>query len=262
MHFRFAGGNDLPLGEHFSPLYVWVMARMFPHSGHNNRSWRTPLLLLVCAVALSACFGRVPVVDPDPAAIEQAKKRGGSAIDPTHRDAGDLYALESGTVTRPPPIDSAFGSRPSGPPTQNLQQQARPAAAPKQVAAVDPKTGKKRIRAVAVLQVKGAPGDGNAELTEAMRDVLRNAGWPVRRKPGPDTLTVRGKVRIGSANGGKQPVQLAWTVTDPAGRVLGTIRQKNSVPAGLVDEGFGSNARHVAKAASSGIFDLVKKAKK
>ena len=124
------------------------------------------------------------------------------------------------------------------------------------------KSGKREIRAVAVPKVRGAPGDGNAELTAAMRTVLRNAGWPVRAEPGSDTLTVRGNVEIGKARKGKQPIKLAWIVSDPTGEVLGTIRQKNNVPAGSVDHGFGPNAKFVAKAASSGIFDLVKQKRK
>ena len=36
-----------------------------------------------------------------------------------------------------------------------------------------------------MLAVKGAPGEGNAELTNAMRETLKEAGWPVLSKPRP-----------------------------------------------------------------------------
>ncbi|NNF78377.1 MAG: hypothetical protein HKN05_10155, partial [Rhizobiales bacterium] len=197
-----------------------------------------------------------------------AKSLGGSAIDPTHRDAGDLLAIETGTAELPggpgaldepgthdPPDGLSPGSR-SGASNRQI------AAAPQPRETIKPAPGTKAIRAVAVPQVKGAPGDGNRELTAAMREVLKNAGWPVRSKPGGDTLTVRGNVKLGQKKRGKQPITLAWVVTDPAGDVLGTVKQANKVPAGSVDRGFGPNARYVAQAAAPGIFNLVKDAKK
>jgi len=214
------------------------------------------LAVLGLTLALGGCLNSgTPVVPPSAAAIERAKTLGGSAIDPTHRDAGDLIAIETGTAERP---GGPAGFDSGSPSTLSNQQIA--AAQPRET--IKPAPNTTAIRAVAVPQVKGAPGDGNRELTSAMREVLKNAGWPVRSKPGDDTLTVRGKVKLGQKKKGKQPITLAWVVSDPAGAVLGTVKQANRVPAGSVDRGFGPNAKYVAQAAAPGIFNLVKDAKK
>ncbi len=114
------------------------------------------------------------------------------------------------------------------------------------------------IRAVAVLSVKGSPGSGNDELTRAMRQTLKTAGWPVLSQPRADAITIRGKVKIDAARGDSQQVALIWTVHSPDGRKLGKIDQANGVPAGSLDEGWGDNAIAVAEAAATGIFDLIK----
>jgi hypothetical protein len=115
------------------------------------------------------------------------------------------------------------------------------------------------IKAVAVVPVKGSPGDGNAELTDAMRKTLKTAGWPVRSAPRAYALTINGKVKVEQAFGTSQRVSLAWTVSAPDGKILGTISQSNLVPAGSIDLGWGDTARQVAEAAALGIFDVVKK---
>ena len=228
-----------------------------------------PLRLAVIGLALmlGGCLSSgTPVVPPSAAAIEQAKALGGSAIDPTHRDAGDLIAIETGTAELPGGPAAMDESGTHAPPP-GLEAGASNRATRRQTAEVQPSEtikpapNTKAIRAVAVPQVKGAPGAGNRELTAAMREVLKNAGWPVRTKPGDDTLTVRGKVKVGRKKKGKQPITLAWVVSDPTGDVLGTVKQANKVPAGSVDQGFGPNAKYVAQAAAPGIFNLVKDAK-
>lgn len=119
--------------------------------------------------------------------------------------------------------------------------------------------GKRQIKAVAVIGVKGAPGAGNDELTVAMRETLKEAGWPVLSKPRADALTITGKVQVDPAKGDTQKVALAWTVSSPDGRKLGTISQANDVPSGSLDNGWGDDAFYVAQAAAGGIYDLVKR---
>ena len=70
-----------------------------------------------------------------------------------------------------------------------------PDAAATDAAVAKPKPAKPEyeIKAVAVLAVKGSPGDGDAELTEAMRRTLKTAGWPVISAPRADALTIGGQ---------------------------------------------------------------------
>ncbi len=120
-------------------------------------------------------------------------------------------------------------------------------------------SGRKQISAVVVLAVSGAPGRGNDDLTQAMRQTLKDAGWPVLMKPSDDALTISGRVKVGPKQGKTQNVALAWTVKTPDGRTLGTVKQANDVPPGSLETGFGDNALFAAQAAATGIYDLVKK---
>jgi hypothetical protein len=115
------------------------------------------------------------------------------------------------------------------------------------------------INAVAVLNVVGAKGKGNAQLTAAMRKVLQDAGWPVLVAARADAITIQGSVVVDAAQGGQQPVHIAWFVITPKGKSLGDVKQNNAVPAGSLDQGFGENAGFVAQAAADGIFKLIEK---
>ncbi len=221
------------------------------------------LTVVALALSLGGCLSSgTPVVAPSAAAIEQAKALGGSPIDPTHRDAPELIAIETGVAELPGgpgSVDEPGTHSPPGGLNTGSTRQRVAEVQPRET--IKPPRNTKAINAVAVPQVKGAPGAGNRELTAAMRKVLRDAGWPVRNKPGDDTLTVSGKVKVGKTQKGKQPITLAWVVSDPTGDVLGTVKQANRVPSGSVDQGFGPNAKFVAQAAAPGIFNLVKDAK-
>jgi hypothetical protein len=121
------------------------------------------------------------------------------------------------------------------------------------------KPGSMVINAIAVPRVKGSPGDGNAELTDAMRQTLRAAGVPVIDKPRKDALTISGAVKLGPSQGETQRVGVAWTVFSPDGAILGAVRQSNDIPAGSLDKGWGGSAIDAAEAAATGIFDLIQK---
>ena len=128
-----------------------------------------------------------------------------------------------------------------------------------QAAKAESKPGKKGvvIKSVAVPLVRGAAGSGNVDLTEAMRQVLREAGWPVVNAPTPDALTIQGSVKMAAAKGSSQTVKLEWVVTTPDGKRLGDIAQANDVQAGSLEQGWGENARYATEAASEGIFKLI-----
>ncbi|MEP1771621.1 MAG: hypothetical protein ABJJ72_13840, partial [Anderseniella sp.] len=119
------------------------------------------------------------------------------------------------------------------------------------------RSGRGGIDKVALVGVTGSPGRGNDELYLAMRKVLRDAGWPVVKKPGKTTLSISGQVALTAPNSGMQQVKLAWAVTLPTGKVLGTVRQANDVPAGSLNKGWGLTAGYAAEAAAEGIFNLV-----
>jgi hypothetical protein len=120
------------------------------------------------------------------------------------------------------------------------------------------KAARSEIRAVAVVDVQGSPGGGDAELTAAMRKTLHDAGWPVIAAPRSDALTIVGKVQVAAAGSG-QKVSVRWEVRSPDGETLGDVKQANDVPNGALDRGWGGAAVAVAESAATGIFDIVKR---
>ncbi len=141
------------------------------------------------------------------------------------------------------------------PPVDEPAAEAAPAEAPDK----KEKKGDVVIKAVAVPAVKGARGEGNSELTEAMRNALKEAGWPVLNATRKDALTVQGRVTIAKANGATQAVKIVWDVLTPDGKHLGDLKQDNAVPAGSLDQSWGENAQYAADAAAEGIFKLIQK---
>jgi hypothetical protein len=171
----------------------------------------------------------------------------------------DEETLNGPGYTSTSAVTIASNATPTPPQTAPISEPPKtPPPKPKQKAA-QPNKKAQAIRAVAVLPVSGAPGSGNSELTGSLRKVLKGAGWPVVNAPRSDALTISGAVKILPPHGSSQKVALAWTVKSPDGRVLGTIKQANDVPAGSLSGGWGDNADQAAQAAAIGIFNLVKK---
>jgi hypothetical protein len=205
------------------------------------------LLLLFSALMLVACSGpslpfekdlpaQSGIVNPPWEALVQAG--------PGAENDLDLETLDGPDAAVPPPPLIAEAEAAG-------QDQVEPLPAPKK-----PDKNAVAIKAVAVPSVQGAAGQGNAELTQAMREVLRNAGWPVVNAQNASALTIRGKVKS-VRSGAVETVQLAWVVTTPDGKTLGDISQSNEVPAGSLDKGWGENARLATEAAATGIFKLI-----
>lgn len=135
------------------------------------------------------------------------------------------------------------------------QGAARPAVSNTTTAAVP------RDDVVAVVPViTGAPGDGNAALTEALQRELSRQGLSLVDRPGA-SYRVEGKVAVGAAKDGKQPVQIDWRVRDPQGKSLGTVSQKNEIPPGQLDGQWGKTADAAAAAAAQGIVKLLPQAR-
>lgn len=152
---------------------------------------------------------------------------------------------------------------------------APPAASPPPVAAVAPAAGQAGPQvtasnaggptttasiareAVMIPTVVGAPGDGGVSLTGAIQRELTKGGVALTDKVTPQTYKVEGKVVVGQGKDGKQPITIDWDVKDPKGKKLGTVSQKNEIPAGSVDGAWGKTADAAAAAAAQGILKLL-----
>lgn len=107
-----------------------------------------------------------------------------------------------------------------------------------------------------VPSVVGAPGDGSTALASALRnELLRNGVSPT--PPGAPAYRVEGRVKLGAAQAGQQPIKIDWVVRDPQGVNLGTVSQENKIPAGSLNGKWGSTANAAATAATQGILKLL-----
>ena len=108
--------------------------------------------------------------------------------------------------------------------------------------------------------VNGAPGDGSSSLRMALQRELSRNGVALSETTAPDTYTVEGKVAMGASADGKQPITIDWSVSDPNGKKLGSVSQKNEVPQGSLDGPWGKTADAAAAAAAQGILKLLPQA--
>lgn len=108
-----------------------------------------------------------------------------------------------------------------------------------------------------VPNVTGAPGDGSQSLTRAIRTELSRNGVNLASASGQATYRVEGRVGLTQASSGQQEILIDWDVKDPSGKKLGTVSQKNNIPAGSLDGAWGKTADAAAAAAAQGILKLL-----
>ena len=62
---------------------------------------------------------------------------------------------------------------------------------------------------------------------------------------------------MAAGGAGKQKISIDWVVKDPRGNKLGTVSQKNEIPAGSLNGKWGGTASAAAAAAAQGIIRLL-----
>ncbi len=111
---------------------------------------------------------------------------------------------------------------------------------------------------VAVLPVRGAPGDGNQSLTLRMRERMAGRGFQVQDTREGAQFAVTAEVTTAQgASRGQQRVEIVWTVSRRDGFDLGRVVQLNEVPAGSLNGLWGDVAFVVAEEASGGVRDVI-----
>lgn len=212
------------------------------------------LAFLACMLLLAACSGpQLPFAKEEPAkgAAENMVRPPWEAYVQAGPGADNDIDLETlnGPLMPQPPMAQADVP----PPAKDTV--AAPAPQPEEPP--PPAKDDGAIRFAAVPVVTGAGSSGNGELTDAMRQVLKDAGWPVLTAKRKDALTIQGTVTLDKPTGETQVVRIVWQVAAPDGRKLGDIKQENSVPAGALKGSWGDNAQFAAEAAAEGIFKLI-----
>lgn len=125
-----------------------------------------------------------------------------------------------------------------------------PIQAPQPMAAADTRPK------VAVVPLRGLPGDGDKALTEAIRRALGRGGVLVK-DDGADYM-VEGRVTIAPGLPGEETVAVAWTVRRASDKAeLGSVAQDGSVPRGRLSQSWGSLARDIAEGGAAGVIQVV-----
>lgn len=107
-------------------------------------------------------------------------------------------------------------------------------------------------------EVKGAPGDGSQALANALRKQLLSRGIKISSAGKvANPYKVQGIVNLASAGSNQQRISIEWIVKDPRNKRLGTVSQKNTIPAGSLDGKWGQTADAAAAAAAQGIAKLL-----
>ena len=110
---------------------------------------------------------------------------------------------------------------------------------------------------VAVRQIRGAPGDGDEALANAVATVLRQQGLAVVDNKETAELYVECDVAVSPPKDSKQHIKIIWHVGRAGGAEIGTVGQENDVPIGLLSGAWGDVAYSVAIAAGDGLMQLV-----
>jgi hypothetical protein len=120
----------------------------------------------------------------------------------------------------------------------------------------DPNSLRNRPARVVVLDVTGAPGDGNRSLTRQMRLHLPEVGEIVKDTPADADFVVKGEVRMATGEKG-QRIEIQWIVATPNGDELGRVVQLNDIQPGSLDGLWGDVALVVAQEAAGGVRDVI-----
>ena len=111
--------------------------------------------------------------------------------------------------------------------------------------------------AVLFKSVRGAPGDGDAALTRAIRQAIKARGLRLTADAAKAGYAVAGTVTVGAPSGTRQSVRIVWLVSRIDGRDVGRITQNNLVPAHSLDGAGGRVAAIIAAAAAADIANTL-----
>ena len=109
-----------------------------------------------------------------------------------------------------------------------------------------------------ILPLSSAPGDAAESLPRALQAELAAVKLPVADRIKDGDLLILGDITVEPAEDGLQVISIRWSLINVNDdRELGEIAQRNMVPAGSLDGPWGPVAAEVARAAATGLVDLL-----
>ena len=99
---------------------------------------------------------------------------------------------------------------------------------------------------VKVLQVVGAPGDGNQALERNIKNILRKARINIVEDSTRADLVISGAVLVKKLDSSQDQIRIDWLFQDHLGKELRTLRQQNIIPTGQLNGRWGDTAYIIA----------------
>lgn len=117
----------------------------------------------------------------------------------------------------------------------------------------------RRLPAILVGTVDGAPGDGGRVLARNLGFHLARAGLRIAETPGDDTLGVQGTVTIVEIGSEMRRIAVVWRVLDKTGAELGRVDMQNHVLRAIIERQWSELSFEIAGASADSILDIAER---
>lgn len=108
-------------------------------------------------------------------------------------------------------------------------------------------------------EVTGAPGNGNAALTQAIYEGLRKNKLPFAMTPGLASHYVQGVVGVEELSATTEHITIVWVVSNAGGKEIGRITQRNDISRGSLHGEWGDTAYYVAQGGLEGVLAILER---
>lgn len=108
-------------------------------------------------------------------------------------------------------------------------------------------------------EVSGAPGNGNAALTQAIYEGLNKNKLPFAMTPGLASHYVQGVVGVEELSATMEHITIVWVVSNADGKEIGRITQRNDIPRGSLHGEWGDTAVYVARGGLEGVLAILER---
>ena len=128
-------------------------------------------------------------------------------------------------------------------------------------AGIDPEVEVTNKTAIWIAPVVGAPSDGNIQLTDSIKKVIRSSGVLVVRDKAASSHTLQGTVKLAPIAEDVKSIVIIWALLQKDGSEFGRATQRNNIPSIMLKGTWSKLASVISRAARSGIVDVIEKSK-
>jgi len=108
-------------------------------------------------------------------------------------------------------------------------------------------------------EVTGAPGNGNAALTQAIYTDLKSHELPFALTPGLASHYIQGVVDVAVRSATQEHVTIVWVVSNAEGDEIGRVSQRNDIVRGSLHGDWGETAVYAAHGGLEGVLAILER---